>query len=124
MVKDHSDSEGGNPLPPHRLLFSISSIFYMHHPRQDNTYRDLCYTTRGTLAGTRNSSMAPASVHECVHVRGHLIDSVCYVCMHITCEVNYVCQCACNGTHENISSTSKCARAHVCVVNEYRYIYV
>ena len=25
MVKDHSDSEKGNPLPPHRLLFSISS---------------------------------------------------------------------------------------------------
>ena len=25
MVKDHSDSEKGNPLPPHRLLLSISS---------------------------------------------------------------------------------------------------
>ena len=25
MVKDHSDSEKGNLLPPHRLLFSISS---------------------------------------------------------------------------------------------------
>ena len=25
MVKDHSDSERGNPLPPHRLLFSINS---------------------------------------------------------------------------------------------------
>ena len=25
IVKDHSDSERGNPLPPHRLLFSISS---------------------------------------------------------------------------------------------------
>ena len=23
MVKDHSDSEKGNPLPPHRLLLSI-----------------------------------------------------------------------------------------------------
>ena len=34
MVKDHSDSERGNPLPPHRLLFPISSkgFFYMHHP--------------------------------------------------------------------------------------------
>ena len=34
MVKDHSDSEKGNPLPPHRLLFPISSIwfFYMYHP--------------------------------------------------------------------------------------------
>ena len=26
LVKDHSDSETGNPLPPHGLLF------YMHHP--------------------------------------------------------------------------------------------
>ena len=28
MVKDHSDSERGNPLPPHGLLFSISSKGY------------------------------------------------------------------------------------------------
>ena len=25
MVKEHSDSEKGNPLPPHRLLLSINS---------------------------------------------------------------------------------------------------
>ena len=25
MAKDHSDSEKGNPLPPHRLLLSINS---------------------------------------------------------------------------------------------------
>ena len=25
MIKDHSDSERGNPLPPHRLLFPITS---------------------------------------------------------------------------------------------------
>ena len=25
MVKDHSDSEKGNPLPPHRLTLSINS---------------------------------------------------------------------------------------------------
>ena len=25
MVKDHSDSDKGNPLPPHRLLFPINS---------------------------------------------------------------------------------------------------
>ena len=46
MVKDHSDNERGNPLPPHGLLFPIS--------RQDNTYHGLCYTSRGALAGTRN----------------------------------------------------------------------
>ena len=34
MVKDHSDSENGNPLPPQRLLFPINNkvFFYMHHP--------------------------------------------------------------------------------------------
>ena len=25
MVKDHSDNEKGNPLPPHRLLFQFNS---------------------------------------------------------------------------------------------------
>ena len=28
MFKDHSDSEKGNPLPPHRLLLSINSKGY------------------------------------------------------------------------------------------------
>ena len=36
MVKNHTDSERGNPLPPHGLLFPISSkqqgLFYMHRP--------------------------------------------------------------------------------------------
>ena len=33
MVKDHSDSERGNPLLPHELLFPINSkgSFNMHH---------------------------------------------------------------------------------------------
>ena len=40
MVKDHSDSERGNPLPPHGLLFPISSkgSFYMHNPTDRMTY--------------------------------------------------------------------------------------
>ena len=41
MVKDHSDSERGNPI-------------------QDNTYHDLCYTSHGALAETRNSSVGPS----------------------------------------------------------------
>ena len=54
MVKDHSGSERGNPLPPlHGLLF------YMHHPRQGSTYHGLCYTSCGALVGMRNSSMGP-----------------------------------------------------------------
>ena len=54
MVKDHSDSERGNPLSPHGLLFPISSkgSFIC-------TFHDLCYTSRGELAGTRNSSLGP-----------------------------------------------------------------
>ena len=61
MVKDHSDSERGNPLPPHRLLFPINSkgFLYASSHRQDNTYHDLCYTSLGALAGMRNSSMRP-----------------------------------------------------------------
>ena len=59
MVKDHLDSERGSPLPPHRLLFPISSKVFLYAPshRQDNTYHGLCYTSRGALAGTRNSWM-------------------------------------------------------------------
>ena len=49
MAKNHSDSEKGNPLPPHRLLLSI--LLYAPSHRQDNS--------RGALAGTRNSSMGP-----------------------------------------------------------------
>ena len=49
MVKDHSE---GNLLPPHRLLLSINSkgSFIC-------TSHGLCYTSRGALAGMRNSSM-------------------------------------------------------------------
>ena len=61
MVKDHSDSEKGNPLPPHRLLFSISSkgLFYMHHPTDRTAHTTPFVKSRGALAGTRNSSMGP-----------------------------------------------------------------
>ena len=40
MVKDHSDSEKGKLLPPHRLLLSINSkgSFYMHHPTDRITH--------------------------------------------------------------------------------------
>ena len=33
-------------------------LLYALSHRQDNTYHGLCYTSRGALAGTRNSSMA------------------------------------------------------------------
>ena len=34
-------------------------ILYASSHRQDNTYHGLCYTSRGALAGTRNTSMGP-----------------------------------------------------------------
>ena len=37
-------------------------LLYASSHRQDNTYHSLCYTSRGALAGTRNSSMGP--LHE------------------------------------------------------------
>ena len=55
MVKDHSDSERGNPL----LQLAAMVLLYAPSHRQDSTYHSLCYTSRGTLAGTRNSSMGP-----------------------------------------------------------------
>ena len=71
MVKNHSASERGNPLPPHGLLLPISSnVCFLYAPslRQDNTYHGLCYTSRGGLAGTRNSSMgSPRKIDPTTH---------------------------------------------------------
>ena len=36
-------------------------LLYAPSHRQDNTYRGLCYTSRGALAGTRNSSVGSQS---------------------------------------------------------------
>ena len=74
MVKDHSDSEKGNPVSSHRLLLSINNkvVFYMHHPTEQ-TYHGLCYTSRGALAGTKNSSMGPpheGSISVCILLFG------------------------------------------------------
>ena len=79
MINDHSDSERGNPLPPHGLLFPISSKGYLicthstdritHTP----TVLSIIMTTypwgtnrrfrstwqNGTLAETRKSSVGP-----------------------------------------------------------------
>ena len=64
MVKNHSDSEIGNLLPPHGLLIRLAEWVLLYAPshRQDSTYHSLCYTSREALAGTRNTSMG--SIHE------------------------------------------------------------
>ena len=50
MVKDHSDSEKGNPLPPQLAAWVL---LYAPSHRQDSTCHNFCYTSHGTLAGTR-----------------------------------------------------------------------
>ena len=66
MVKDHSDSEKGNPLPPqchmgYSFRLAARVLLYAPSNRQGSTYHGLCYTIRGALAGTRNSSMKDRS---------------------------------------------------------------
>ena len=80
MIKDHSDSEKGNPLLPHRLLLSINSKVFLYAPshRQDNTYHGLCYTSRGALAGREIVNM-----YICMYV-------YMYVCIHVCM---FVCVC-------------------------------
>ena len=56
MVKDHSDSERGNPLPPHGLLFPINGKGSFICTIPQIRYHSLCYTSRGALAGMRNRS--------------------------------------------------------------------
>ena len=97
MVKDHSDSERGNPLPPHGLLFSIDSKGFLYAPShsQDNTYHGLCYTSRGALAGTRNSSWRiDPTTHRTMSERsyhGAISRSSCYEKNSVTNENQSVC---------------------------------
>ena len=57
MVNDHSDRERGNPLPPLYGILAAGVLLYAPFHIQDNTYHSLCYTSRGALAGMRNSSI-------------------------------------------------------------------
>ena len=63
MVKDHSDNERGNLLPPHGLLSDLQQgFFYIHHPT-DKIAHTSPYTSRGALAGMRNLSIVPHTSH-------------------------------------------------------------
>ena len=62
MVKDHSDSERDETCCRHiGYSFRVTAKVLLYAPthRQDSTYHSLCYTSHGSLAGTRNSSMGP-----------------------------------------------------------------
>ena len=62
MVKDHSDSKREETRCRHMgysFRLATKVLLYASSPQQDNTYHGLCYTSRGALAGRRNSSMGP-----------------------------------------------------------------
>ena len=60
MVKDHSYcKETRCRHMGYSFRLAARVILYASPHIQDNTYHGLCYTSRGALAGTRNSSMGP-----------------------------------------------------------------
>ena len=63
IVKDHSDSERGEETCCRHMgyCFRLAAkvLPYASSHRQNNTYHGTCYTSRGALAGTRNSSVRP-----------------------------------------------------------------
>ena len=61
MVKNHSDSERGNPLPPHGLNFPISSkgSFIWAIPHRIAHKMTFVTPVVEHWLGTRNSSMGP-----------------------------------------------------------------
>ena len=62
MVKDHSNSERGNPLPPHGVLFSINSKCYFYHPIDRITHaRPLLH--QSWITGWNESTMSECSYH-------------------------------------------------------------
>ena len=75
MVKDHLDSERGNLLLPHGLLFPISSkgSFICTIPHRI-AHTTACYTNRGALAGPRNSSIQTCYGMELVQGKSHSAD--------------------------------------------------
>ena len=62
-------------------------LLYAPSHRQDNTYHGLCYTSRGALAGTRNSSMGPpheGSIRRPSPLVSHWVGVSCYIHRHFT----------------------------------------
>ena len=63
MVKNDSDIAREETCHCHYIgsSFQLAARDFLYAPshRQDSTYYGLCYTSCGTLAGTRNRSMGP-----------------------------------------------------------------
>ena len=56
MIKDHSTREKTHC---YSFWLAVRVLLYATSHRQDKTYHSLCYTIRGALARTINSSMGP-----------------------------------------------------------------
>ena len=65
MVKNHSENERENPLPQHSYYFRLAAriLLYASSHKQNNTYHGLCYTSRGALAGTRNTTVLDTLIY-------------------------------------------------------------
>ena len=62
MESDHLDSERNETRCRHMgYYFRLAArvLLYASSHRHDDSYHGIWYTSRGTLAGTRNSSMGP-----------------------------------------------------------------
>ena len=61
MVEDHSITREETCCHHMGCSFQLAArvLLYASSHRLNNTYHSLCYTSRGALAGTRNSSMGP-----------------------------------------------------------------
>ena len=66
MVKNHPDSERGNLWCHMGYSFRLAArvLLYAHFHRQDSTYHSICYISRGTLDGMRNSWILGKKVTE------------------------------------------------------------
>ena len=87
MVQNHSDSEREETRCRHMgYSFRLTARVLLYAPshRQDSTYHSLCYTSRGALGGTRNSSMRSTMKDRCddpsQHERTLLPRSVIEMC--------------------------------------------
>ena len=58
-------------------------LLYASSHRQDNTYHGHCYTSRGALAGTRNS--LKERMHKTPNTLNHLCTSFYYLYFVVTC---------------------------------------
>ena len=70
MVKDHSDSERGNPLPPYGYSFRLAARVLLYAPshRQVSTYHGLCCISRGT-----RKEMFYIATHSTHSVYGYMV---------------------------------------------------